>query len=205
MSVVGLSRHTSMFIRRSAPLTKGSTMQPQRTAMFAFLDQVWNRVDRDRIKEIGPEKAAAEWLIKNGAAVRWKNQAKFVSDYNSMEVTTRPGDTIEAIDATEASIMGEGFEYLQGLSSLRMIRFNKTHHISDGALRKLSYVKDTLEEVEVMHCGNVTDAGVKSLGQLPKLKNVMLADLIGVKNLEQCAHSIKSDLPECEVQVRPTT
>lgn len=56
-----------------------------------------SRVDGDRIKEIGPEKAAAEWLIRNGAAIRWKNQAKFVSDYNSMEVTTRPGDTIEGI------------------------------------------------------------------------------------------------------------
>ena len=52
-------------------------------------------MDQDRIKEIGPEKAAAEWLMRNGAALRWKNQKNFVSDYNSMEATTRPGDTIE--------------------------------------------------------------------------------------------------------------
>ena len=82
-----------------------------------------------------------------------------------------------------------------------MVKFNKTHHINDSALKKLSYAKDTLEEVELMHCGNVTDSGIKSLSQLPRLKSVTLSDLIGVKNLEQCKESIKSDLPECDVHI----
>ncbi|OQV20959.1 putative ATP synthase subunit s, mitochondrial [Hypsibius exemplaris] len=176
-----------------------ANMQIKRTA-FAFLDAAWNRIDANRIKEVGPEKAAAEWLMRCGAAVKWRGQNKFMADYNAMELTSGADMKIEGINAAESCIMASGFDYLKGLSAVRQVKFNKTHHIDDLALKKLSLLQDTLEDLEVVSCGNVTDIGIKGLGELRKLKTVHLADLIGVKKPEECVKSLKAALPQCQIQ-----
>lgn len=72
-------------------------------------------MDDDRIKEVGPNMACAEWLMKNGAQVRWKGCEKFVSHYNclpNMECGSRKQFQIEEVFAgKEASISHIGFRY----------------------------------------------------------------------------------------------
>lgn len=41
-------------------------------------------LDNNRIKEVGPNMACAEWLMKNGAQVRWKGCKEFVSHYDCL-------------------------------------------------------------------------------------------------------------------------
>lgn len=72
-------------------------------------------------------------------------------------------------------------------------------NIDNAALFKLKYVADTLENLEVSSCGDVSDSGVKELSQLTKLKQLKLADLIGVKHPRECLQSLKSSLPECQI------
>lgn len=69
-----------------------------------------SRVDEDRIKEVGPDLACAEWLLKNGAFVRWKGVPELLTDYN---VLSSQGHTrrIEAVDANNAGISHVGFPY----------------------------------------------------------------------------------------------
>ena len=50
---------------------------------YAWLNSIFNRVDPNRIKEVGPDRACAEWLIRCGASVKWVNSQKFMKDYNS--------------------------------------------------------------------------------------------------------------------------
>lgn len=71
--------------------------------------------DDDRIKEIGPNLACAEWLMKNGAQVRWKGSKEFVSHYDCLPKIT-PSHLkqflIEEVYAgKEASISHIGFYY----------------------------------------------------------------------------------------------
>lgn len=68
-------------------------------------------MDKKRIEEVGAEMAAAEWIMRCGGSVKWKNHAKWIKDYNQLAMGTGAGTKIEEIDATEASIMGEGFGY----------------------------------------------------------------------------------------------
>lgn len=69
------------------------------------------RVDQERIRSVGPDRACAEWLLRNGASVRWKGFSKHLSDYNSL-----PSDEtryyIQAIDATDSGITHVGFPHL---------------------------------------------------------------------------------------------
>jgi len=72
-------------------------------------------LDDDRIKEIGPNLACAEWLMKNGAQVRWKGCKEFVSHYNCLPKITSGhfGQfLIEQVYAgKEASISHIGFSH----------------------------------------------------------------------------------------------
>lgn len=64
----------------------------------------------DRVKEVGPDIACAEWLLRNGAFVRWKSSSKLVTDYNALPSTA--GDYhIEAVEANDAGISYEGFPH----------------------------------------------------------------------------------------------
>lgn len=72
-------------------------------------------LDDDRIEEIGPNLACAEWLMKNGAKIRWKGCREFVSHYDCLPNTTsihRKQFVVEHVYAgKEASISHVGFRY----------------------------------------------------------------------------------------------
>lgn len=74
--------------------------------------------DDSRIEEIGPEMACAEWLMKNGAQVRWKGCKGFVCHYNCLPHNMckshiyRKQFLIEQVIAgKEACISDIGFRY----------------------------------------------------------------------------------------------
>jgi len=72
-------------------------------------------LDNDRIQEIGPNLACAEWLMKNGAKLRWKGCKEYVSHYDCLPNTTSTHlkqFKIEHVYAgKEASISHIGFKY----------------------------------------------------------------------------------------------
>lgn len=61
---------------------------------------------------LGPDRSCAEWLLRNGAFVKWVGSTKFLTDYNSL-----PGEDnkearfIEEINVDEAGIMQVGFRH----------------------------------------------------------------------------------------------
>ena len=70
------------------------------------------RVDYERIKSIGPDRAAAEWLLRCGAKVRFQGFDRWHHDYNGLPTGPLDRYKIQAIDATESCIMHRGFDHL---------------------------------------------------------------------------------------------
>lgn len=70
------------------------------------------RVDYERIKAVGPDRAAAEWLLRCGAKVRFQGFDRWHLDYNALPTGSLGRYKIQAIDATESCIMYKGFDYL---------------------------------------------------------------------------------------------
>lgn len=69
------------------------------------------RYDKERVKEVGPDRAAAEWLLRCGGGVRWTGFQEYNRDYNRLP--SGSGNLhIEAIDGSESSIDDSGFEHL---------------------------------------------------------------------------------------------
>uniref|UniRef100_G3MQ10 Uncharacterized protein n=1 Tax=Amblyomma maculatum TaxID=34609 RepID=G3MQ10_AMBMU len=180
-------------------LTKQAT-HSQKRFFWQWLNAVFNRYDRNRVKEIGPDRAAAEWLIRCGAAVRWSGAVKFHSDYNTLPATSSGAYRIEEIDATDSSIMEVGFPYLRDLTHLKAINLTRCHYLGDKALGMLQLRKDSLEKVQVISCGNVTDVGVKSLAELSKLHYLKLFDLPEISDREAILKHFRDLLPTCNVE-----
>ncbi|XP_063224949.1 ATP synthase subunit s, mitochondrial isoform X1 [Bacillus rossius redtenbacheri] len=133
--------------------------------LWNFLTIVWNRVDHSRVKEVGPDRACAEWLLRNGACVKWENDKEFLKDYNLLppEQVRRH---IVAVDASEASISSIGFPYFKGCSRVGSVSLDKCPYIDDEALRRLHYLGASLRHLSVSRCGGVAEPGILSLAQL---------------------------------------
>ena len=67
------------------------------------------------LDEVGPDRACAEWLLKNGAAVKWATSERYLKDYNALPLSGIRELKIQEVDATDAAIMEIGFPYFNGL------------------------------------------------------------------------------------------
>ncbi|KAM3595095.1 uncharacterized protein V6R79_018032 [Siganus canaliculatus] len=173
-----------------------------RRHFWGWLNAVFNKVDYDRIKAVGPDRAAAEWLLRCGAKVRFQGFERFHHDYNGLPTGPLGKYKIEAIDATESCIMYRGFDHLEGLKHLEEIKLNKCIYIEDACLERLSSLEnlqETLYMLEVVSCGNVTDKGVIALHQLKKLEYLFLSDLPGISDREKTVERLQTALPQLDI------
>ena len=85
------------------------------------------RPDKDRIKEVGANRACAEWLLRCGAHVRWVGIPTWQTDYNSLPSGEFHKFKIEEVNADDAAVMDMGFAHF-GLYSLfiRLVSLKKT-------------------------------------------------------------------------------
>ena len=67
-------------------------------------------MDRSRVEAVGPERAAAEWILRLGGAVKFKESKHWNFDYN--RVPSAGNLCLEAIDATGLAVTSNGLEHL---------------------------------------------------------------------------------------------
>lgn len=84
----------------------------QKHCIQCFFFSFYDRYDEKRVEEVGPNKACAEWLLKCGAQVKFKNWGSYVNDYNKLPPGGKETFKIEEILANNSCISGKGFEYL---------------------------------------------------------------------------------------------
>lgn len=106
---------------------------------------------------------------------------------------------ITEIHSVESSLMDHGLEHLKGLEDLRKLYISSNRFITNSALQKLSYVKDSLEELVLIDCPNINDNGIALLTVLKKLKHLELSYLLSVENQDMCVKKLELSLPDCEI------
>ncbi|XP_054706933.1 ATP synthase subunit s, mitochondrial-like, partial [Uloborus diversus] len=168
---------------------------------WKWASTMFNKVDYSRIKTIGPDHAAAEWLLMCGARVQYRSGTDWITDFSELQKEfSKPDNYIQAIDASESNIMHMGFEYLNGLRHIESIKFYKCLYVEDICMKKLSAVRDSLNDLQLVSCGNVTDAGILSIASLKNLKTLNLFDLPSVKDKTKCYWILQKELPNCKIQ-----
>ncbi|TKS87055.1 ATP synthase subunit s, mitochondrial [Collichthys lucidus] len=159
-------------------------------------------VDYERIKAVGPDRAAAEWLLRCGAKVRFQGFERWQHDYNALPTGPLGRYKIQAIDATESCIMYRGFDHLDGLKHLEEIKLNKCIYIEDACLERLSSIENLQESMhmmEVVSCGNVSDKGIIALHKLRNLEYLFLCDLPGINDKQKTVERLQTALPRLEI------
>ncbi|XP_036927489.1 ATP synthase subunit s, mitochondrial [Acanthopagrus latus] len=178
--------------------------ESSRRHFWGWLNAVFNKVDYERIKTVGPDRAAAEWLLRCGAKVRFQGFERWHQDYNGLPTGPLGRYKIQAIDATESCIMYRGFDHLDGLKHLEEIKFNKCIYIEDTCLERLSSIENLQESLymmEVVSCGNVTDKGLIALHRLKNLEYLFLSDLPGITDKQKTVERLQTALPRLEVEL----
>ncbi|XP_074517645.1 ATP synthase subunit s, mitochondrial [Sebastes fasciatus] len=178
--------------------------ESSRRHFWGWLNAVFNKVDYERIKAVGPDRAAAEWLLRCGAKVRFQGFDRFQHDYNGLPTGPLGRYKIQAIDATESCIMQNGFDHLDGLQHVEEIKFKKCIYIEDTCLEKLSSIEnlqESMHRLEVVSCGNVTDKGLIALHQLRNLEYLFLSDLPGIKDKQTTVDRLQTALPRLDISL----
>lgn len=194
-------------LRNVAPLLSGTVRNSPAAVtnnrhFWGWINMMFNRVDTARLKEVGPDRLCAEWLLRNGARAKFVNVPAEHVNYNLLPKENVPV-LMEAFDGTDSGIMHIGFDHLIGLTRLRKVRLHNCVYLEDQALAKLRFVADTLEELEVSNCKNITDFGLLSLKDLKKLKQLSTHNLPYVKDLKKVEEELKKALPNCNMDLQP--
>ena len=173
---------------------------------YGWLNSIFNRVDANRIKEVGPDRACAEWLIRCGASVKWINSKNFMKDYNSLPVGGGPMYKIEEVDATDAAIMEIGFPHFKNCAHLRKIKLKNCGYLEDASMRSIAYLlHENLAWLEVIQCHNISDEGLLALKKMKALKILHLENLTNVKEPQKVIASLEEALPKCQISFPPHT
>lgn len=185
-----------MYLSRSIRKTKALTLR----SIFGALNVIFNKVNEERVKEVGPDRACAEWLMRNGAFIRWKGESNLVKLYNDLPLDPeQKGDyQIEEIAAHGASISHHGFQHFHGCQHVRTISFLKCPFLDDNCLRKLDILTDSLNNLQITNCDEIEE-GLKYLGALKNLQMLNLCNLQGIRELDKQIEKLKGDLPNCKI------
>lgn len=138
----------------------------------------FGRVDYDRIKAVGPDRAASEWLLRCGAKVRFHGFERFHHDYNGLPIGPPSKYKIQAIDATDSCIMCKGFDYLGQCVIVGWLFFSLTTDLPKDRLLSAHLRPDGLkhvEEIKFNKCIYIEDACLERLSSIESLQASLLS------------------------------
>ncbi|GJQ65942.1 hypothetical protein Trydic_g4040 [Trypoxylus dichotomus] len=183
------------------PLLRSLKSQSNTRHLWQWINIIFNKVDEERRKLVGPDRTCAEWILRNGGQVKWLGNPEYLADYNQLP----PEGTklhIQEVDATGSSIMHYGFPHFEGCKHIEKIIFHDCGYLYDQALDMMKPIDKTLTNLQVSKCGNITEEGLLYLGGLNGLKILLMYDLPYVKDKEKILTALKQKLPNCKVEYK---
>ncbi|VDM65903.1 unnamed protein product [Strongylus vulgaris] len=174
----------------------------------------------ERLLFLGPDLAAAHFLVHRGASVKFlDDDAWYKKDKSGVSIVANlvsmkrisilvknyklpgrkvPGLYIEAIDASGTELMFEGLENLQNLKHLRMLRLADCPYVDDWTLGRIGGMMENLEMLDLSGCHRISAKGLMGLKMLKSLKYLRLEG-IEAKNLGKAALLLEDTIPSLKV------
>ncbi|XP_062503383.1 ATP synthase subunit s, mitochondrial-like isoform X3 [Corticium candelabrum] len=101
---------------------------------YSWMNFVFNKVDYGRLEEIGPDKIAAEWVVRCGGSIRFQGYERWEKDYNLLPHGTQGRFLLTDIDASNTRLL----EYI---GTTRMHRSHRERVVS-SALSQTSEIPE---------------------------------------------------------------
>uniref|UniRef100_A0A0K0DDH1 ATP synthase subunit s, mitochondrial n=1 Tax=Angiostrongylus cantonensis TaxID=6313 RepID=A0A0K0DDH1_ANGCA len=165
----------------------------------------FNYYDIQRVKEVGPDRVAAEWIVRCGGAVKYVYiTSHFRSYLLTAELDPRvPEDDVKLthIHAIDASVTGYGCRHFEGLTGIKEVRFRFCDNLHDYGLEYMGKaVGPYLDTLEIDGCRRITEFGLAHLGLCSGLKLLSLRNLKSVYRPEKVLQKLRVALPKTEIQ-----
>lgn len=173
----------------------------QNKSLWGYVAIAFNRVDTDRLLQVGPDRLCAEWLIKNGGAVRTVE----VPNRQHQNYNTLPPENnrfkIKVVDATGSSIMKIGLDHFKGCKYIDTVILHDCKHLESDGLQGLVHLKDTLKVLQVSACDNMSDDDLMVIGELTNLELLKIFQMRYVKDIAKVKQSLQQKLPNCHMEI----
>eukprot|EP00794_Sanderia_malayensis_P019882 gene19882-21823_t len=167
----------------------------QSRGFYMWINVMFNRKDEKRVKEIGPDRTAAEWILRNGGSVCFAGYDKSISNYNLLPMGSPAKKyQLEKINARGINLTDNGFEHLVGLKYLKHLDMNSCCYITD--LTCLKEVAESLQYLDIGNCESIAD--ISPIEKLRELRTLVLTNTLG-KNRYKAIDAMKIKLPGCEI------
>jgi len=174
-------------------------------SIFGWFDAAFNNYDEARVKEVGPDRAAAEWILRCGGKVTWDNGGT-INDYNKLPAGGYRKLKISAIDGSDSCIMEHGFLHFKGLDSFTKMSLVNNKYLTDDSMGELvRYARNKLRWLHLAENGNISDSGLLELQKLRKLEYLKLEKLQELKRPEETFQTLRSNMPSCQIEFPPFT
>ncbi|XP_009996772.1 PREDICTED: ATP synthase subunit s-like protein [Chaetura pelagica] len=109
-----------------------------------------------------------------------------------------PDAPVVAVDLSGSSLTYEGFDNLVLLRQLQHLDLSRCPHLDDWALGRLHVFGDTLRDLSVAHCPQVTERGLATLHHLRELRRLDVAGIqVPSPGLVQIL--LEEMLPKCHI------
>ena len=95
------------------------------------------RVDHSRVREVGPDRAAAEWVLRLGGSVKFCSIDRWTKDYNRLPSEPRETLHLEAIDVSCIAVTNNGLEHLGCIIIYTILLVNSPMAILHGVILAL--------------------------------------------------------------------
>ncbi|TKR87995.1 hypothetical protein L596_012307 [Steinernema carpocapsae] len=173
-----------------------------------WLLEGFNFYDKERVKEVGPDRAAAEWIVRCDGKIRFDRIDEAFDDYNALVRRTAELDPrkvedqvkLVEIDATGSSITAYGCRHFKNLEKIKDVQLINCKSLHDFGLEYIGdEVGDRLLYLQIENCPRITEFGLEHLVKFTGLKSLVLKDLRRVHDQDKVLEQIKRALPNCDV------
>lgn len=167
--------------------------------LWQYVALAFNRVDTHRLAEVGAERLCAEWILKNGGAIRTLEEANILIDQYNALPTENVKFHVKEVDATKATIMKVGLDHFKGCSNIDRVILHECLYLEEDGLDGIVHLIDSLQTLEISACHNVSSNGLLVLGKLKNLKNLTISDMGNVRDLQATRIKLQEMLPQCTI------
>ncbi|XP_076753757.1 distal membrane arm assembly component 2 [Xylocopa sonorina] len=204
---------------RRLPGTVMSYGAPNMSDFFSFNLRHWFTRKRDEFRrsfernaygeqlKLGPDLAAAMFVIKIGGKVKFKGENEWIDKKNKDKISKLPKKFDPNYILDELNLDGyplryEHLDFIFNLYSLRSLSLKGCQTIDDWAVDKLSAEFPMVEYLDISECKNVTERGLEALYRMPNLKKLTVTNFKGSSAFDLTCLLLEDINPylKCEVQ-----
>ncbi|XP_036032228.1 distal membrane-arm assembly complex protein 2 isoform X2 [Onychomys torridus] len=153
-------------------------------------------------EKYGPYVTGALFILKQGGAVKFQDKEWIRPNdcgHFSAELLKFQEVPVEAVDASGCAINYQGMSNLLPLKELRCLSLQRCPNVDDWCLSRLYLLANSLQELSLAGCPQVSERGLACLHHLQNLRRLDISDLPAVSHPGLIQILVEEMLPHCEV------